>query len=89
MIKKLIKLYLIPSTAGNQGLRQCLTFFFPVYSYSSPLNQKRIQEVFIPVYLELKRIRGELDEDEEMIGAAQIATMFMDWTDPLKLSKAA
>ena len=33
-------------------------------------------------------MRRELGEDEEMITAAQVGALFVDWTDPLKLSKA-
>ena len=33
-------------------------------------------------------MRKELDEDEEMVSAAQVGALFVDWTDPLKLSKA-
>src|SRR5258705_393859 len=38
-------LYISPTTANNQELRQCLAYFFPLYSYSSPINQSRVQSV--------------------------------------------
>ena len=37
---------------------------------------------------ELNKMRKDLEEDEEMISAAQAGALFVDWTDPLKLSKA-
>ena len=37
--------YISPTTKDNQELRQCLSYFFPVYSYSSPGNQNRVQKV--------------------------------------------
>lgn len=41
--------YLSPSTMDNQELRQCLSYFFPVYCYSSPANQRCMREVSRPV----------------------------------------
>jgi len=38
-------MYISPTTMDNQELRQCLSYFFPVYSYSSPANQDRMQSV--------------------------------------------
>jgi condensin complex subunit 3 len=38
-------MYISPTTVDNQELRQCLSYFFPVYSYSSPANQDRMQSV--------------------------------------------
>ncbi|KAI9431956.1 hypothetical protein H4582DRAFT_2062359 [Lactarius indigo] len=33
-----------PDTAENQELRQCLSYFFPAFSYSSPTHQRLMQE---------------------------------------------
>jgi condensin complex subunit 3 len=38
--------------------------------------------------LETNKRRKELAEDEEMVSAAQVGALFVDWTDPLKLSQA-
>jgi condensin complex subunit 3 len=46
----LIVSYLSPDTADNQELRQCLAYFFPVYCYSSPVNQRRMQKVRLMSY---------------------------------------
>jgi condensin complex subunit 3 len=40
------------------------------------------------MYDELNKRRKDLEEDEEMISAAQVGALFVDWTDPLKLSRA-
>ena len=45
-------------------------------------------QIFLETFIDLNNLRGQLDEDEEMISAAQVATLFVDWTDPLKLSQA-
>ncbi|KAF8635378.1 hypothetical protein AX15_000383 [Amanita polypyramis BW_CC] len=88
VVKKMIITYLSPNTTDNQELRQCLTFFFPVYCYSSTANQIQMCEIFLETFIDLNNVRSQLDEDEEMISAAQVATLFVDWTDPLKLSLA-
>ena len=46
----MVAAYLQPDTADNQPLRQCLSYFFPVYCYSSSANQRTMQKVFcLPV----------------------------------------
>lgn len=45
VLADLVLIYFAPETAENHELRQCLSYFFPVYCYSSPANQKRMQEV--------------------------------------------
>jgi len=44
-----MKAYLSPLTADNQELRQCLSFFFPMYGCSSFENQKRMCNVRLDV----------------------------------------
>lgn len=45
VLARLVGLFLDPGTADNQALRQCLSYFFPVYCYSSSSNQRRMQKV--------------------------------------------
>ena len=45
ILKTLVILYFAPETFSNQELRQCLTYFFPVYCFSSSVNQRRMLEV--------------------------------------------
>lgn len=45
ILRTLVILYFAPETSSNQELRQCLTYFFPVYCYSSSVNQRRVLEV--------------------------------------------
>ena len=45
VLQSLVLVYVSPETASNQELRQCLSYFFPVYCYSSPANQRRMQKV--------------------------------------------
>ena len=45
LLQSLVLLYLSPDTVDNQPLRQSLTYFLPVYCYSSTENQRRMQSV--------------------------------------------
>lgn len=44
-LSSLVLLYVSPDTVDNQELRQCLSYFFPVFCYSAPSNQTRMQKV--------------------------------------------
>jgi len=45
ILQSLVLLYFSPETADNQALRQCLTYFLPVYCYASSGNQRRMLSV--------------------------------------------
>ena len=45
VLKSLVLVYFAPETVDNLELRQCLSYFFPVYCYSLAANQKKMQEV--------------------------------------------
>ncbi|KAJ2914546.1 hypothetical protein MD484_g5881, partial [Candolleomyces efflorescens] len=77
-------LYISPSTVENQELRQCLSYFFPVYSYASASNQSRIQSIFLTAYDQAKKMQDDLDEDQEMITPYDFGLMIVDWSDPTK-----
>ncbi|GLB42179.1 putative nuclear condensing complex subunits, C-term domain [Lyophyllum shimeji] len=80
----LVLTYVSPNTATNQELRQCLSYFFPVYCYSSPDNQRRMQSIFIIAFDLFMRARESLDEDQEMITPQQFGLLLVDWTNPQK-----
>ncbi|EKM57502.1 uncharacterized protein PHACADRAFT_90256 [Phanerochaete carnosa HHB-10118-sp] len=84
ILRALILEYVSPNSATNQELRQCLSYFFPVYCYSSAANQRRMQKQFIPIYEDLNRVYNECDGDEDMISPTQASLMIVDWTDPQK-----
>ncbi|KIJ59925.1 hypothetical protein HYDPIDRAFT_99639 [Hydnomerulius pinastri MD-312] len=84
VLKSLVVAYLSPDTVDNQELRQCLSYFFPVYCYSSSINQLRMQQISVPLFEQLANATRELDDDQEMVTPAQIIGMFVDWTDPQK-----
>ncbi|KAG1847661.1 nuclear condensing complex subunit [Suillus subalutaceus] len=84
VLQSLVAAYLAPDTIDNQEVRQCLAYFFPVYCYSSPVNQRRMQRLFVGLFEKLAPETRNVDETQEMVSPAQIAAMFVDWTDPQK-----
>ncbi|THV00743.1 hypothetical protein K435DRAFT_718742 [Dendrothele bispora CBS 962.96] len=87
VLVSLLITYISPTTFENQDLRQCLAYFFPVYCYSSPENQKRMQSIFIKVFDLAVKVHEQLDDDQEMISLAQFGLLLVDWMDPNKLVK--
>ncbi|KAI0777818.1 nuclear condensing complex subunit [Trametes elegans] len=89
VLQTLVLVFISPETAGNQELRQCLSYFFPVYAYSSAANQQRMRKIFVPMYERLTKAYHEWDGEEDMVTPAQVALMFVDWTDPIRAKEAA
>ncbi|WWC72552.1 uncharacterized protein I206_106514 [Kwoniella pini CBS 10737] len=83
VLQSLVLLYFSPETADNQPLRQCLTYFLPVYCYSSPDNQRRMLSIFSDTFGLLAQLSEEAEE-EEMPPLAQMGLMMVDWLDPQK-----
>ncbi|KAI3616327.1 condensin subunit cnd3 [Moniliophthora roreri] len=88
VLASLILTYVSPATADNAELRQCLSYFFPLYCYSALENQRRMQSIFISAFDLASRVHEELEEDQEMISLHQFGLLFVDWTDPTKLLNA-
>lgn len=89
LLRTIIVLYFDPSTAGNQGVRQALTYFLPVYSYSRSENQDRIRKVALDALHKLLEVQENLDDDDgdaetDMVSLATIGAHLVDWTDPRK-----
>ncbi|KAI0747199.1 nuclear condensing complex subunit [Daedaleopsis nitida] len=84
VLQTLVLVYISPDTAANQQLRQCLSYFLPVYSYSSQANQNRMRKIFVPLFEQLTKAYHEWDGEDEMVTPAQVALMFVDWTDPIR-----
>lgn len=85
LLKTLVVLYFDPSTAHNQGVRQTLTYFLPVYCYSRTENQDRMRGVALDAMHKLFETQDD-DEDAEaeMVGLGTIGAHLVDWTDPRK-----
>jgi condensin complex subunit 3 len=87
LLRTLVVAYFDPSTQGNQGVRQTLSYFLPVYSYSRRENQDRMRSVAMDAMHSLFNIHESLDgedEDSEMVSLNTIGAHLVDWTDPRK-----
>ncbi|TFY58884.1 hypothetical protein EVJ58_g6127 [Rhodofomes roseus] len=88
VLTSMLMAYVSPTTADNQELRQCLSYFLPVYCYSSAANQRRMQSVALAASDLVRQAYGELADEEEMISPSQFGLLLVDWTDPRKLANA-
>lgn len=88
LLKTLVVLYFDPSSASNQGVRQALSYFLPVYSFSRKENQEKMQKVALDAMHKLFEIRETMDDEGdaegEMISLSTIGAHLVDWTDPRK-----
>ncbi|KDR80169.1 hypothetical protein GALMADRAFT_62541 [Galerina marginata CBS 339.88] len=87
VLTSLALMYISPTTSDNQELRQCLSYFFPVYAYSSPANQNRMSSIFMPTFDLAVRMHQDLDDDQEMISPYQFGLLMVDWTNPQKAAE--
>lgn len=83
-LRSLILVYMSPETSSNQQLRQCLSYFLPIYCYSSSANQRRLQRVVVPVLDVLTEVYYERDDRQEMVSPLQVGLQLLDWCDPSK-----
>lgn len=81
----LLLLYFDPESANNQPLRQCLSYFFPVYCYSSPFNQAAMQKIFVPTLKSLAAASRRVNDETKMVSGGQIATQLVDYSNPRKV----
>ncbi|GAA5963743.1 hypothetical protein JCM3765_006835 [Sporobolomyces pararoseus] len=84
ILSRLVLLYFAGETADNQELRQCLSYFFPIYCYSNPQNQRRVSNVVIKTLEVLRSVYDELRDKSSMVTPLQIGSQLVDWTDPQK-----
>jgi condensin complex subunit 3 len=88
LLRTLVVLYFDPSTAHNQGVRQTLSYFLPVYSFSRKENQDRMRKVAMDALHKLFEIQENIDDDgdaeADMVSISTIGAHLVDWTDPRK-----
>ncbi|KAJ2737524.1 chromosome condensation complex Condensin, subunit G [Coemansia sp. Cherry 401B] len=84
VLEELLVLYFHPSTSGNDALRQCLTYFFPAYSYMSSENQAVMQQVAVSSVCRLAGVLKQQNTDAQTGGAThgQAAQQIVTWSDP-------
>ncbi|KAL3423037.1 hypothetical protein PVAG01_04784 [Phlyctema vagabunda] len=88
LLKTLVVLYFDPNTAHNQGVRQALSYFLPVFCYSRSENQDRMRKVSMDILHKLfdiqENLENELEDESDMVGLSTIGAHLVDWTDPRK-----
>jgi condensin complex subunit 3 len=88
LLRTLVVLYFDPATAHNQGLRQTLSYFLPVYCFSRMENQGRMGKVALDAMHKLFEVQETLDDEgdaeAEMVSLSTIGAHLIDWTDPRK-----
>ncbi|POY70728.1 hypothetical protein BMF94_6138 [Rhodotorula taiwanensis] len=85
ILSRLVLLYFASETADNPELRQCLSYFFPVYCYSNPENQRRLASVMVKSLDVLRTVYEDLKDKSTMVTPLQIGSQLVDWTDPQKV----
>ncbi|KAK4686707.1 condensin complex subunit 3, partial [Tremellales sp. Uapishka_1] len=84
ILHDLVLLYFSPETTDNQALRQCLTYFLPVYCYSAPSNQRLMLSIFGETFTKLCRLGDDLEDEQDLTPLSQMGMMMIDWMDPQK-----
>ncbi|CAK5265065.1 unnamed protein product [Mycena citricolor] len=87
VIKTLLVAYVSPYTTGNTELRQCLSYFFSVYCYSAPENQRRVQKTFMAAFDAVVKMHDELDDEQTMVTPQQFGELVIDWLDAGKVAE--
>ncbi|KAJ2464303.1 chromosome condensation complex Condensin, subunit G, partial [Coemansia sp. RSA 2322] len=84
VLEELLVLYYHPSTSSNYALRQCLTYFFPAFSYMSQENQAIVQQVTISTICRLGGVLKQQPGDAQTGSASQgqAAQQIVAWADP-------
>lgn len=80
ILEALAILYFHPSTQQHQRLRQCLSFFFPMYLLSSFDNQRTFGKVMTPILASLIAAYSGIDS-ESGLNINLIAGQLLEWTD--------
>ena len=65
--------------ADAQGASRPPSPLLSVLILTSPATQ-----IFVPLYERLVKAYHEWDGEEDMVTPAQVALMFVDWTDPIR-----
>ncbi|GAA6043061.1 hypothetical protein JCM8097_005142 [Rhodosporidiobolus ruineniae] len=84
ILNRLVLLYFASDTLDNHELRQCLSYFFPVYCYSNAANQRRVASVTVKALTVLREVYDDLKDKSAMVTPLQIGAQLVDWTDPQK-----
>lgn len=87
LLRTLVVAYFDPATQSNQGVRQTLSYFLPVYCYSRQESQERMRSVAMDAFHQLFNLNENMDDEDEesdMVSLSIIGAHLVDWTDPRK-----
>nr|CAG8583277.1 9746_t:CDS:10 [Entrophospora candida] len=85
ILQKLVYLYFGNKTIENIRLRQCLSYFFPVFCHSAYENLQLMQQIFIPTILNL--LKEHKNSKGYLTPPLQISQQMIDWIDPYQVVK--
>jgi len=85
VLKSLILTYMSPYTADHSALRQCLSYFLPLFCSSHVRHQHMVQRVFCDTMDVLVSVYEDASVRSQMITPSQMATQFIDWCHPSRL----
>ena len=85
LLRQALICYFNPATHKNAGVRQALTYFFPVYCHSRRENMQKMANITAAVIHAVIDLSEELGEGEEMVAISVVGNMLIDWTDARKL----
>ncbi len=89
-LPEMVLLYYDPATADNISLRQALSYFFPVFSYSKAANQTALAEIAVALLSQLvarfeEQNAAQTLQTMTMTTPILMAAQLLDWCDPRKL----
>jgi len=80
-------MYSSSSPVNQKRMREVGAIVNQVLLIAEPSNSKIFIHVFFDVN-EDRKVAKDGEEQPDIISSAQVAVMFIDWTDPLRLSRA-
>lgn len=85
VLKSLVLTYLGPDASAHQPLRQCLSYFLPLFCSSHARHQRMIQRVFCDAFDVLAAVYEDRDAQARMVPLSQMALQLADWCNPERL----
>ncbi|WFD26291.1 chromosome condensation complex Condensin, subunit G [Malassezia nana] len=82
VLKSLVLTYMSPDTADHPAVRQCLSYFLPLFCSSHARHQRMIQHVFMDVFDILAHLYDDAEARPHMISPTQLAQQLAEWTHP-------
>ncbi|KAJ3159991.1 hypothetical protein HDU86_001256 [Geranomyces michiganensis] len=86
VLQQIIVLYYHPHTRNMNRLRQCLSYFLPVFAHAAHANQALLQTVIVP---SLRILAQEYVESKDsMVAPLLIGGQLIDWIDVRRVVRA-